>query len=108
MKKAIIGICSKQLIVAEGDVVALNLSQDSPSKLEIENVLSVWDKQGMLVGDPNVKGAKVLATVVGRKKGKKVVAETYKAKSHYHRKIGSRQILTQVRIEEINSPKLIA
>ncbi|WP_407820324.1 50S ribosomal protein L21, partial [Staphylococcus aureus] len=53
------------------------------------------------VGKPNLEGAKVIATVEGQGKGKKVTVFKFKAKKNYRKKKGHRQPFTRVKIEAI-------
>ena len=54
-----------------------------------------------LVGDPIIKGAKVVATSLGEAKGEKVIAFKYKAKVRYRKKKGHRQTYTRILVNEI-------
>lgn len=54
-----------------------------------------------LVGDPVIKGAKVVATCLGEAKADKVIAFKYKAKVRYRRKRGHRQTYTRLMVNEI-------
>jgi large subunit ribosomal protein L21 len=53
------------------------------------------------VGNPIIKGAKVIATSLGEVKGDKVTVFKYKSKVRYRRKKGHRQIQTRLHINEI-------
>ena len=67
----------------------------------MDKVLLIADGDKMTVGTPGVSGAKVVATVLGEGKGRKVTAFKYKPKVRYRRKIGHRQIHTRLTIERI-------
>jgi large subunit ribosomal protein L21 len=69
--------------------------------IEIDKVLLIADGDDVVVGTPVVSGAKVVATVLGEAKGKKVIAFKYKQKVRYRRKIGHRQVHTRLAIEQI-------
>ena len=58
----------------------------------------------MLMGNPTIKGAKVIATSLGEVKGDKIIVFKYKSKVRYRRKTGHRQIYTRLAISEIIKP----
>jgi large subunit ribosomal protein L21 len=72
--------------------------------VELERVLFIGDKEDTIIGSPIIKGAKVIATSLGEAKGDKVMVFKYKPKVRYRRKIGHRQILTLLSINEIVKP----
>jgi large subunit ribosomal protein L21 len=79
----------ERLGVAEGDTV------------ELDRVLFIGGNKDTLVGDPVVKGAKVVGTCLGETKGEKVIVFKYKAKVRYRRKTGHRQTYTRILVNEI-------
>lgn len=95
----------KQYRVQEGDVLFVEkLEAEVDSTVEFDNVLAVSKENGeLVVGTPNVAGAKVVAKVVEQGKAKKVIVFKYKAKKDYRRKQGHRQPFTKVVIEKINA-----
>jgi large subunit ribosomal protein L21 len=54
-----------------------------------------------LVGNPMIKGAKVMGTCLGEAKGDKVIVFRYKAKVRYRTKKGHRQTYTKILVNEI-------
>jgi large subunit ribosomal protein L21 len=82
------------LDVAEGD------------KIGLEKVLLISDGEDTLIGDPVIKGAKVIATSLGQVRGDKVIVYKYKAKVRYRRKRGHRQTYTRITINEIIKPEV--
>jgi len=80
------------LDVPEGDQIGL------------DKVLLISDGEDTLIGDPVIKGAKVMATSLGQVKGDKVVVYKYKAKVRYRRKRGHRQTYTRITVNEIIKP----
>lgn len=64
-------------------------------------MLFIGDCENPLVGNPTIKGARVIATCLGEVKGDKVTVFKYKPKVRYHRKKGHRQIYTKLSIDEI-------
>lgn len=96
--KAIFVTGGKQYYVTEGDVIYVEkLDNEAGSKVEFDNVLMVDDK----IGNPTVKGAKVVATVEKHGKQKKIVVFKYKAKKKYRLKQGHRQPYTKLTINKI-------
>jgi large subunit ribosomal protein L21 len=79
----------ERLDVAEGDTVKL------------DKVLFIGGDKDTLVGNPIIKGAKVVATSLGETKGEKVIVFKYKSKVRYRRKRGHRQTYTKILVNEI-------
>lgn len=67
-------------------------------------MLFIGGNGDMLVGNPVIKGAKVMATSLGEVKGDKIIVFKYKSKVRYRRKTGHRQIYTRLAINEIVKP----
>jgi large subunit ribosomal protein L21 len=63
--------------------------------------LLISDGEQVKVGQPTVKGAKVLATVVAQEKGPKVRIFKYHPRKRYRRRAGHRQHYTRLRVDEI-------
>lgn len=74
------------------------------SKVELDKVLFIADNGNSLVGNPTIKGAKVVATSLGEVKGDKIIVFKYRSKVRYHKKTGQRQIYTTLSIDEIVKP----
>ncbi len=98
-KFSVIETGGKQYIVSVGDILDVELlgDFDEGAKIEFDKVLMTSDK----VGAPYVEGAKVTASFLETKKGKKLSIIRFKAKSNRDRKIGHRQKYTRVKIESI-------
>ncbi len=105
MKQAIVEVAGKQVRVSEGQIVPLRLASKADERVELTCVLLVSNGKKDIVGTPYVEGANVRGKIVRRAKGKKVTVETYKAKSHYHRKLGFRPLISFVQIEKIQEPR---
>ena len=100
---AIIATGGKQYKVSEGDVIKVEkLDAKVGESFTFDQVLIVNNGE-VKVGDPNVAGASVEASVVSEGRGKKVIVYRYKRKSGYHKKNGHRQSYTEVKIEKINA-----
>ena len=99
---AIIKTGGKQYKVQEGDVIFVEkLGAADGETVTFEEVLAVSSNDGLVVGDPTVKGAKVTANVVKNGKGKKIVVFRYKSKKNEKKKQGHRQPYTKVQIASI-------
>jgi len=55
------------------------------------------------VGNPTVKGARVIAEVLKELKGEKVISYKYKRRKGYERKKGHRQRYTEVRVLKVEA-----
>ena len=101
---AVIKSGGRQYKVTVGDKLEVNrLPHEDGKQIEIGEVLLVSDADTSLVGAPFVEGAKVLATVVGQKRGEKLIVFKYKSKKRYRHRRGHRQELTVLSIDDIIS-----
>jgi large subunit ribosomal protein L21 len=99
---AIVQTGGKQYKVMVGQTIEVErLSGEEGSKVELDRVLMVSDGKKANVGTPTVKGAKVVAEVVGNGKGDKTVVFKFKPKVRYRRMRGHRQPYTKLAIREI-------
>ncbi len=99
---AVVETGGKQYRVTVGQTIEVEkLPFAVGEKVELDRVLLVADGDEVKVGQPTVKGAKILATVVEHGKGKKIIIFKYKPKERYRRKKGHRQAYTRLRIEKI-------
>lgn len=88
--------------MSPGDTIDVErLRAEEGSTVELEEVLLIADDNGVRVGEPTVEGAKVVAEVVGEKKGRKVLVFKYKPKVRYRRKRGHRQLHTRLAVKEV-------
>jgi len=102
MKYAIIEDGGKQYRAVEGGTIEVDLYPSEPGdQIDLERVLLVNDGENILVGNPVVAGAKVLATVVDEVKGPKVTVFKYKPKKRIRVRTGHRQHYTQLHIDSI-------
>lgn len=100
---AIIRDRGMQYRVEQGQVLTIDLIEEAEagSQIELGEVLLVGDGETVKVGAPLVSGAKVLAEVMGERKGEKIVVFRYRNKKRYRRRTGHRQRYTQIKISEI-------
>ena len=103
---AIIEDSGTQIMVREGDVIEVDLREETPdtgSTLVFDRVLAIGGEEAgkSAVGTPYVGGASVSAEVLGEVKGDKVIKVMYKRRKGMRRKSGHRQRYISVRIGAI-------
>lgn len=99
---AVVETGGKQYRVKAGDTLKVELLEgEAGSTVTLDSVLALSDGKDLKVGAPLVKGAKVVASIVERTKGPKVVAFKKKRRKGYNRKVGHRQPLTVLRVDSI-------
>ena len=99
---AIIELGGKQYKVAPKQTIEVErLDVLEGDRVELDKVLFIGGDKDNLVGDPLIKGAKVVATSLGEAKGEKVIVFKYKSKVRYRRKKGHRQTHTRILVNEI-------
>ncbi|MDE1154330.1 MAG: 50S ribosomal protein L21 [Acidobacteriaceae bacterium] len=96
---AVIRTGGKQYRVAPGDTVKIEKSAHENGTLEFSDVLAVSGEEGKF--EQELKGAKVLASVVGEGRGEKILVFHYKRKKQYKKLQGHRQSFVEVKINEI-------
>lgn len=103
MHYAVIQTGGKQYKVTEGQVLSVEKLVHDGDSIVFDEVLLVGTDDSATVGQPLVKGASVVATVLTEGKGEKKMVFRYKAKTRYHKKKGHRQPFTMVRITKISA-----
>ena len=99
---AVVEIGGKQYKVAPKQTIEVErLGVPEGDTVELDRVLFIGGDGDTLVGNPIIKGAKVVATSLGEAKGEKVIAFRYKSKVRYRRKKGHRQTYTKILVNEI-------
>tara|TARA_X000000950_G_scaffold253658_1_gene316835 strand:+ start:1920 stop:2339 length:420 start_codon:yes stop_codon:yes gene_type:complete len=96
----------KQYKLKVGDVLKLpKISNKKPKdKFQFSEIIYYKNEKGeVLIGSPYVKDIVVEATILSQIKDKKIVVFKKKRRHNYRRKIGHRQELTLVKIENILS-----
>lgn len=85
-----------------GKEIYVDLRKVEPGEdIVFDNVLFYSDEKDVKVGQPNVEGAKVVAEVLCKQKGPKLVIRWFRRRKTYRKKTGHRQIYIKVRIKEI-------
>lgn len=101
---AIIESGSKQYKVSVGDKIVIDrIKNQKEKKIVFNKVLLVADKDNIQIGMPYIEKAVAEGTILGDKKGKKIIIFKYKPKKRYRRKKGHRQVYTEVEITKIQS-----
>jgi large subunit ribosomal protein L21 len=99
---AVVETGGKQYKVSAGETIEVEkLPLEVGQKVELDRVLLVSAEDKVQVGNPTIKGAKVMATVAGQGKGRKVIVFKYKPRNRYRRKAGHRQAYTRLQIDKI-------
>jgi large subunit ribosomal protein L21 len=99
MAYAVIKTGGKQYKVSAGDVIEVE-------KLDVEPGATITFSEVPLYSDGNdirTSGVSVTATAVAQKKAPKVIAFKYRRRKGYHRTVGHRRKLTQIKIESIKA-----
>ena len=102
---AVVETGGKQYKVLEGQTIEVEkLPFEVGEEVRLDRVLLIAPDDGEVrVGQPTVEGANVSATVVGHKRGRKIIVFKYRPKVRYRRKQGHRQTYTSLRIDEIQA-----
>ena len=99
---AIFRALGKQFRAEKGKTVRVPLMDAAPgSKVTFDEVLLSSDGETIKAGTPLIKGAKVVAEVVGEGKEPKIYVWRFKRRKNVRRKTGHRQKFTEVRITDV-------
>ncbi len=71
------------------------------SQVTLDDVYLISDEDGIVVGQPTVPEAKVVATIVEEFRGPKIRIFKYKPKERYRRRMGHRQTYMRLRVDKI-------
>jgi large subunit ribosomal protein L21 len=99
---AIVETGGKQYQVAEGQYVDIELlDAKEGDSVELDKVLMIVDGKKSKVGQPYVKGAKIIGKVLKHDRDKKVIVYKMKRKKGYRSKNGHRQPFSRLMVESI-------
>ena len=101
MQYAVIRSGGKQYKINVGDTLTLDNLNTENKKIVFDDVLLVVNDGKVNLGNPNVSGARVEASLIENKKGDKIRVSKYKAKVRFRKTIGFRARLSVVKIEKI-------
>lgn len=102
---AIVETGSKQYRVEPKSVIEvekLPLPKEG-KEITLDRVLLVQDGGKLHVGDPLVKGAKVLCEHLGPLRAQKVISFKFRRRKSSQRKLGHRQALTRLLVKKIQT-----
>ncbi len=101
---AIIKTGGKQYKVSPGDKLEIEKIEGNEGDIiKFSEVLLVEKDEKVEIGAPFVKGAVVEAKIIKQAKGDKITIIKYKPKKRYQKKMGHRQLLTEIEITEIKN-----
>ena len=101
---AVIKTGGKQYLVAPGQKLKIEkVDAKKGDVFQFEEVLLRGDENGIEIGTPLVKGAKIEAEVTGQGRERKIIVFKYHAKTRYRKKKGHRQPFTEVEIKKIST-----
>ena len=102
---AIVKTGGKQYKVAEGDVIEVEkLDAADGAEVSLSPILLV-DGDTVTHDADSLAKASVTAEIVAQTKGPKIRIHKYKNKTGYHKRMGHRQRLTQVKVTGISNGK---
>jgi len=104
MSFAIIQTGGKQYKVSASEILKIERLNDKEGKtVEFKNVLFLNDNKTTEIGNPNVQGAKVEATILKNTKNKTILVFKKRRRKNSRKKYGHRQPISLIRITKIFS-----
>jgi large subunit ribosomal protein L21 len=99
---AVVKTGGKQYKVAPGEKLKVEqIPADVGAEVILDQVLMVGDGDAVRLGQPNVTGATVKATVVAHGRGEKIRIFKMRRRKHYQKHQGHRQNYTEIQIDAI-------
>ena len=99
---AIVRTGGKQYRAEVGAVIDVErLPQNVDETIELTDVLLVGNDDATVIGQPNVDGASVTATVVAQYRAPKIIVFHYRQRTKTRKMRGHRQYYTRLRIDAI-------
>jgi large subunit ribosomal protein L21 len=111
MSFAIIQTGGKQYKVSASEILKIErLENDEGKTIEFKNVLFLNDDKSTEIGNPNIQGAKVEATILKNTKNRTILVFKKRRRKNSRKKYGHRQPISLIRITKIFSKdgKIIA
>jgi large subunit ribosomal protein L21 len=111
MSFAVIQTGGKQYKVSASEILKIERLENPEGKtVEFKNVLFLNDDKSIEIGNPNIQGARVEATILKNTKNRTVLVFKKRRRKNSRKKYGHRQPISLVRITKIFSKdgKLIA
>ena len=104
MSFAVIQTGGKQYKVSASEILKIErLSNEEGKTVEFKNVLFLNDDKTTEIGNPNIKGAKVEATILKNTKNKTILVFKKRRRKNSRKKYGHRQPVSFIRITKIFS-----
>ena len=104
MSFAVIQTGGKQYKVSASEILKVERLENSEGKtVEFKNVLFLNDDKSTEIGNPNIKGAKVEATILKNTKNKTILVFKKRRRKNSRKKYGHRQPVSLIRITRIFS-----
>ena len=104
MSFAIIQTGGKQYKVSASEILKVERLENLEGKtVEFKNVLFLNDDKSTEIGNPNIKGAKVEATILKNTKNKTILVFKKRRRKNSRKKYGHRQPVSLIRITKIFS-----
>jgi large subunit ribosomal protein L21 len=99
---AVVKTGGKQYKVAPGEKLKIEqIPADVGAEVVLDQVLMVGEGETVRLGQPNVAGATVKATVVAHGRGEKIRIFKMRRRKHYQKHQGHRQNYTELQIDAI-------
>ena len=100
---AIVNISGKQYKATQGAKLRIpRQSGESGAKLSFEEILLINKGDRTQIGEPNVVGAKITATILNHGRERKILIYKKKRRKGYQRKNGHRQWYTDIEVQNIH------
>tara|TARA_Y100000590_G_scaffold118756_1_gene135924 strand:- start:852 stop:1397 length:546 start_codon:yes stop_codon:yes gene_type:complete len=104
MSFAVIQTGGKQYKVSASEILKIERLNDQEGKtVEFKNVLFLNDNKTTEIGNPNIQGAKVEATILKNTKNRTILVFKKRRRKNSRKKYGHRQLISLVRITKIFS-----
>ena len=104
MSFAIIQTGGKQYKVSASEILKIERLNDEEGKtVEFKNVLFLNDDKTTEIGNPNIQGAKVEATILKNIKNKTILVFKKRRRKNSRKKYGHRQLTSLIKITKIFS-----
>ena len=104
MSFAVIQTGGKQYKVSASEILKVERLENSEGKtVEFKNVLFLNDNKSTEIGNPNIQGAKVEATILKNTKNRTILVFKKRRRKNSRKKYGHRQPISLIRITKIFS-----
>ena len=104
MSFAVIQTGGKQYKVSASEILKIERLNDKEGKtVEFKNILFLSDDKTTEIGNPNIQGAKVEATILKNTKNKTILVFKKRRRKNSRKKNGHRQLFSLIKIKKIFS-----